>query len=206
VFFIRHGEKPEGTGDDTPGVASGGSLGVQEDGRRNDHSLTPRGWQRAGALAALFAPAEGPLRPGIGTPTMLVAPDYGSPAEAAVHRPVQTLVPLAGRLGLQLSAPCARGGEAELVTRHVLEAHDAVVLVCWDHEHIPALVDTLTGVVEVTPEVRLPPTGWPDSRYDTILAFTRLPGDRLRYEFAEVLQLVLPGDHHDLLTQHTSAH
>jgi hypothetical protein len=46
IMLMRHGEKPV-----AQGVAP---FGVTADGVHCVHSLTPRGWQRAGALIALF--------------------------------------------------------------------------------------------------------------------------------------------------------
>src|ERR687887_596933 len=47
-MLIRHAEKPP----DSPPP-----YGVSDDGQPDAQSLTIRGWQRAGALAALFDPA-----------------------------------------------------------------------------------------------------------------------------------------------------
>lgn len=52
--MIRHGEKPP----DSPPP-----HGVDVDGEHDPHSLVPRGWQRAGALATLFAPRDAAGRP-----------------------------------------------------------------------------------------------------------------------------------------------
>jgi hypothetical protein len=63
IYIIRHGEKPA----DPPPVAPGQTppapvppYGVDFQGNQNPHSLLPRGWQRSGALAALFDSATGP--------------------------------------------------------------------------------------------------------------------------------------------------
>ena len=58
IMIIRHAEKPT----TTPPVS-----GVDINGQQNEDSLIVRGWQRAGALVALFAPTKGPLQnPGLG--------------------------------------------------------------------------------------------------------------------------------------------
>src|ERR1700679_3880794 len=69
LYIIRHAEKPL-----KPPLS-----GVDYQGSQNEHSLLPRGWQRSGALAALFHPEFGPMRAGLRTPTMLVAPPRGTP-------------------------------------------------------------------------------------------------------------------------------
>jgi hypothetical protein len=53
IYIIRHAEKP----------LKPPASGVDFEGSQNEHSLLPRGWQRSGALAALFHPDFGPMRP-----------------------------------------------------------------------------------------------------------------------------------------------
>jgi hypothetical protein len=190
-MVIRHGEKPG---------AGAGAVGTLLDGGANAHALTIRGWQRAGALAVLFSGAVPRVAP-VSRPTRLLAPDYG--ADAAAHRPVQTLQPIAERLGLRIEAPCSRDRPDELILRHVLghgaagagtaDAND-VVLICWDHENIAGMVAVLATAVTVTPAPMLPDGGWPDDRYDVVLAFTRADDGGHRYAFAEIPQQVLSGD------------
>ena len=70
IYIIRHAEKPH-----KPPLS-----GVDFEGGHNEHSLLPRGWQRSGALAALFHPDFSSVRAGVRTPTVLVAPSWGHPA------------------------------------------------------------------------------------------------------------------------------
>ena len=49
IYIIRHVEKP------VKPPLSGGDF----EGGQNEHSLLPGGWQRSGALAALFHPDFG---------------------------------------------------------------------------------------------------------------------------------------------------
>ena len=81
IYIIRHAEKP----------LKPPSSGVDFEGGQNEHSLLPRGWQRSGALAALFHPDFGPMRAGLRTPTVLVAPSWGHPGKTAAHRSYQTI-------------------------------------------------------------------------------------------------------------------
>jgi hypothetical protein len=70
IYIIRHAEKPL-----KPPLS-----GVDFAGGRNEHSLLPRGWQRSGALAALFHPEFGPMRAGGGAAVIPVGND--APAQA----------------------------------------------------------------------------------------------------------------------------
>jgi len=75
IYIIQHAEKP----------LRPPSSGVDFEGGQNEHSLLPRGWQRSGALAALFHPDFGPMRAGLRAPTVLV-PSWGHPGKTAAHR------------------------------------------------------------------------------------------------------------------------
>jgi hypothetical protein len=69
IFIIRHAEKPvdDATNSEPP-------FGIDINGNPNPHSLTPRGWQRSGALTDLFDPAIGPIRSGLAVPERLYRP------------------------------------------------------------------------------------------------------------------------------------
>ena len=181
IYIIRHGEKP---GDAAP---KHGHRGVDFHGNHNEHSLLPRGWQRSGALAALFDPSRGPLRPGLHVPRKLVAPSYGHKSENALHRTHQTIRGMSDRLGIAIAGDFAKGEEPELAAE-LTESGTGPVLVCWDHTHIPALASALP----VVPGTVIPTT-WPDDRFDVIWTFTLAAASR-RYSFAQVPQLLLSGD------------
>jgi hypothetical protein len=84
--------------------SSGPPFGVDVDGNRNAYSLSPRGWQRSGALTVLFNPAVG-SKVGLRTPTALYATAYGDAAVTKIHRPYQTILGLSRRLGLHIQSP-----------------------------------------------------------------------------------------------------
>jgi broad specificity phosphatase PhoE len=176
LYVIRHGEKPADT------THSG--LGVDFDGSHDAHALTPRGWQRSGALAVLFAPATGPLRDGLRTPTALYSPNYESAAATRAHRTYQTIEGLADVLGLPINTPCAEGKADELAAAVLADQRDAV-LICWDHKHIPSI----GAALPTTPGTQLP--SWPDDRFDGIWSFTLTVG---AYEWTELPQRLLAGD------------
>lgn len=182
VYIIRHGEKPEDLAPKHPPADSG----VDFRGNQNEHSLLPRGWQRSGALAALFDPTHGPLRAGLRVPRMLISPSYGHAIKTAEHRTHQTIRGLSDRLGVEIRTDFAKGQEPQLATA-VLNSGPDAVLICWEHGHIPALASALPLVSGT-----VIPNSWPDDRYDVIWTFT-LTADAT-YAFGQVPQLLLSGD------------
>lgn len=176
IYIIRHGEKPE----------KSAHRGVDFHGNQNEHSLLPRGWQRSGALAALFDPARGPLRSGLQVPTMLVCPSYGDRSKTDHHRTHQTISGISDRLGIEIAADYAKGEERHLADV-LAKSGTGAVLICWEHTHIPALASAL-------PLVRGTdlPTEWPADRFDVIWTFTL--GANEEYSFGQVPQLLLSGD------------
>ncbi len=183
IYIIRHGEKPEELAHKRSAPAH---RGVDFHGNQDEHSLLPRGWQRSGALAALFDPSRGPLRPGLHVPGMLVSPAYGDRSKAGRHRTHQTISGIAERLGIAIAADFPKGQEPELAAA-LAKSGPGAVLICWDHARIPALAAALPLVPGT-----VIPTAWPDDRFDVIWSFT-LAG-RKAYSFAQVPQLLLSGD------------
>ena len=190
IYVIRHGEKPADPPAASPGQstsAPGPPFGVDVDGNQNAHSLLPRGWQRCGALAVLFDPAAGALRAGLRTPTALYSPSYGATGKTQAHRTYQTIQGLAGRLGLPIQSPVPEGQEPTLA-QAVWASGGQVVLICWEHHHIPALAAAIPTV-----DATAIPTGWPGDRFDVIWTFALDPATG-RYAFGQVPQQLLPGD------------
>lgn len=187
IYVIRHGEKPADP--PTPTAAPSAPFGVDSNGNQNIHSLLPRGWQRSGALGLLFAPASGPPQAGLHTPTMLFSPDYGSPAKTQAHRTYQTIQAVSGRLELPINSPFVEGQEPALAAAVVAD-YSGVVLICWEHQHIPAIAAALPTVSGTQV-----PAAWPGDRFDVIWSFTRAPdASSTAYVFSQIPQQVLPGD------------
>lgn len=183
IYIIRHGEKPE---EPTLRRAAPVRRGVDFHGNQNEHSLLPRGWQRSGALAALFDPSQGPLRPGLRVPRMLISPSYGDSAKTAEHRTHQTISGISDRLGIAIASDFAKGHEEQLAAE-LKKSGPGAALICWDHAHIPALASALPLV-----DGTVIPHTWPEERFDVIWAFTLVTDDE--YSFAQVPQLLLSGD------------
>jgi hypothetical protein len=189
IYIIRHGEKPE---EPQSRRAAPAHRGVDFHGNQNEHSLLPRGWQRSGALAALFDPSQGPLRAGLQVPRTLISPSYGDGGKTAQHRTHQTISGISDRLGIAIASDFAKGHEPRLAAA-LKKSGPGAVLICWDHAHIPALASALPLVYGTV----IPKT-WPDDRFDLIWTFTLVTGDK--YSFAQVPQLVLSGDTDTVIT------
>jgi len=172
IMLIRHAEKPPGTGP---------PHGVTIDGVTDDESLTPRGWQRAGALVALFSGARsGPSA--LPVPTHLFASQVGP--NSSSRRPMETLQPLAERLGLAIDTHFLKEEVSALATG--LRSTPGVPLVAWEHDLIPSIVDMLLDDTVSAPQV------WPDDRFDvTWVCEWAQDGS---HHFRQVPQRLLSGD------------
>jgi len=174
VMLIRHAEKPLGDGP---------PFGVTDDGVVDPESLTPRGWQRAGALVRWFGGQVGASPDGLPLPTHLFASQIAP--QSSSRRPQQTLQPLAQSLRLPIDTSVPKADIGRLAT--AILAVEGVVLVAWEHHLIPSLAATLTGQPSLTPGV------WPDDRFDVAWVLERgTEADTFR--FRQVLQRILAGD------------
>lgn len=178
ILLLRHAEKPDGDGRE---------AGLGPEGRPDAKSLTVRGWQRAGGLAALLAP--GPLSASpLPRPDRIHASAFRKGGGHS-RRPEQTVVPLAAKLGLVVDLRWALHGEDAFGA--ALSAQAGVVLVCWQHQGLPALARAVAAPQRL-PEL---PEGWewPKSRFDVIWSLRReRPGAAWR--FAQHCQHLLAGD------------
>jgi broad specificity phosphatase PhoE len=177
VMLVRHAEKPLGDGP---------PHGVTGDGQPDPESLTPRGWQRAGALVALFVPDESAAsRSKLPTPTHLFASQVGQ--RSSSQRPRQTLLPLAERLGLPVDSSFRKDQVSDLV--RAVRSIDGVVLIAWEHHLIPAIANLLAGDPSHVPQT------WPDERYDLVWVFESAgPRPETGTRFRQVPQMLLAGD------------
>src|SRR5689334_5375880 len=106
LLIIRHAEKP-GEAFAGPGFTIGGEA--------DDESLVIRGWQRAGAWAALFGSGHDPAYP---KPDNVYAADPTkdpAPGDHVSKRPWETILPLCQKLGLDPITTYGVGDERALV-------------------------------------------------------------------------------------------
>jgi hypothetical protein len=129
VIIIRHGEKPDQGAD-----------------------LSPRGRQRAAALAPFFLDGGAP------SPVAIYA--QRSTDQRPSRRPLETVAPLARELKLDVKT-CDHDDYAAMVKEILGKAEydGKVVLICWEHKAIPDLAAAL-GVDN--------PPAWRSHAYDRI--------------------------------------
>jgi hypothetical protein len=195
VICLRHGEKPVNAEDGDRPVPPDDphGPGFDERGRENPRSLTIRGWQRAGGLAAtLLCGQLAPLANG--QHVTFFVPSYTDADgrdTTADHRSHQTVVALARRLGSTPTAvPKPAGADASdrpyvRLLHEAVSAADGVAVVCWQHGGLAKLAELLEAT---------PPAGqWPDKRFDLIWLFRRAPKSGT-YEFKSLEQGLLAAE------------
>jgi hypothetical protein len=169
VMFIRHAEKPEKS-----------EKGVTRAGEPDEHSLSVRGWTRAGALAAFFSRnlSDSPAT----TPGRVIATKPS--ADYKSKREHDTAVPTAHRLGLDIESVNIPGHYDHLATD--IQHAGIPTLVVWHHGSIPSFVSAFP--VSNSDDV---PNSWPDDRFDVIWVLMDA-GDH--YLWHQMEQRLLEGD------------
>jgi broad specificity phosphatase PhoE len=173
VMLIRHGEK----------AVPDGPQGVNIDGASDQESLTPRGWQRAGALVNLFVPRPPHTTAQLPTPTHLFASQVGP--NSSSKRPLETIQPLSERLNIVIDTSHLKEELGQLA--QTVRAIDGVVLVSWEHHLIPSIAVLLAGNATNVPQI------WPDDRFDLVW-LVDLRGPTGPPSFSQIPELLLGGD------------
>lgn len=189
IMLVRHAEKP-----------ADGIAGVTYAGKKSAESLTPFGWQRAGALCRLFGTRKLP------TPDTIFASLDDEGAKGSL-RPMQTAAPLAALLngiadmaGLFADPPVPTPTvpfETGISKKHLdplaaaVMAERGIVLVSWQHEAMAGICAALGRLVRISNPQDIPAV-WPDSRFDMVYRLKRREDGS--YKFRQVPQMLLPGD------------
>jgi hypothetical protein len=175
IILLRHAEKP--AKDKEP-------YGVTANGERSKESLSVRGWQRAGALTNLFAPADDHFQhPSLVKPQFLFA---SKPLRRkGSRRPIETITPLAERLAMKINSDFQRSEFEDMIEE--VFARNGVVLVCWQREYIPDIASVILGSKKIAPR------DWPEDRFDLLWVFD-LERSSSSYKFKQVPQKLLGGD------------
>jgi len=175
VMFVRHGEKPG---------ESGAPHGINAQGESDKHSLSVRGWTRAGALAALLAHAPLGSHPHMVRPQRILA--TAPTHETKSRREIDTAVPVGQRLGVLVEEVHGVGDEDS--ARRSILADGRHTFVVWHHGTMAEFVRGFPiGNAEDVP------ARWPQDRFDLIWLLRREPG-AANYIFSHVDQQLLAGD------------
>src|SRR6476619_916507 len=157
IMIIRHAEKPTTT-------SIGQLFGVTFTGEQAADSLIVQGWQRAGGLVNLFAPAGGQFQHSdLATPQFLFA--TANSAEGG-NRPEETITPLATQLNL--TPTLFADSDSGPVATAAMDC-DGVALICWPHGQIPKV--TATIALNMNPNPFAPKWSWPSNRFDMVFVF-----------------------------------
>jgi hypothetical protein len=129
-----------------------------------------------------------PSAPGVGVPTYVYAAKSDAADDDDSHsmRPIETVTPLAEKLAtsdptFSLNVNFAVGQENALIADVLARA--GIVLIAWEHHHIPLIGAKLSSDV---------PNKWPGGRFDLVWIFLRAASES--YIFSQVPQLLLAGD------------
>jgi len=151
----------------------------------NGHGLSPRGEQRAKAYANYFqnfTVDSKRLEPN----AVLVAAD-----SKHSHRPRLTVQPFAKAANLPIDNRFANKQPADLAAELRTNYQGKVILVCWHHGQIPALLRALGAA----PETLLPNGKWPRDVYDWVIVVSYDENGRLIPESTKrISEHLLQGD------------
>ena len=150
-----------------------------------DQRLAPRGEERAQAYKNYFlnfSVDSKRLEPNV----VLAAKD-----SKKSHRPRLTVDPFAKAAKLKIDTRFGNNQSADLAADLRANQQGKVILICWRHPYIPALL----GALGATPKTFLPNGKWPGAVYDWVilLSFDQdghlIPGSSRR-----INEHLLPGD------------
>jgi broad specificity phosphatase PhoE len=162
ILIIRHAENPA-----------------------NGHGLSPRGEERAKAYINYFqnfTVDSKRLEPN----AVLVAAD-----SKHSHRPRLTVQRFAKAANLPIDNRFANKQPADLAAELRANYQEKVILICWHHGQIPALLRALGAA----PETLLPDGKWPRDLYDWVIVVSFDENGRVIPESTKrITEHLLPGD------------
>jgi len=150
------------------------------------HGISPRGQEQAEAYKNYFLNLNVDskrLEPTV----ILVAND-----SKKSHRPRLTVEPFAKAAKLPIDTRFGNNQSAELATALRETQHGKVILICWRHGNIPALLRALGAA---TSESLLPRGKWPGSVYDWVLLLSYdQEGHLIPSSSRRINEHLMPGD------------
>jgi hypothetical protein len=124
--------------------------------------ISPRGQERAEAYKNYFLNLTVDSKPR--EPAVIFAAKDSKKS----HRPSLTMEPFAKAANLKIDTRFGNDQSADLVADLRANHQGKVILICWRHPHIPALLSALGA----TPESFLPNGKWPGAVFDWIIVLT----------------------------------
>lgn len=180
IMIVRHAEKPE-----KPPAVPVKIDGVTPDGKKDKEDLIVLGWQRAGALARFFSPlAPNKIAGKLETPVTIFAAAANS--ESMSMRPQHTVTPLSQLTGIAIDTSFGKNDEPALAAAAKAAAAKGAVLIAWQHQDIPTIVDAIAGA-------GTSPAKWPGDRFDIVFVLDSKDGGTT-WKLSQVPQMLLAGD------------
>ena len=151
VLIIRHAEK----------TAKKEPVHFEKWNFKSSKPLSVRGWQRAYALAPYFS-MQSEIINAYGSIDALFAPMPDAVYESV--RPIQTITPLSQKLSMKINCKYGLDQMSEMVDfiMHKKKFNKKVVLIAYEHHHIPALLKAF--------KVNDGLSAWPNDVFDWVVA------------------------------------
>jgi hypothetical protein len=148
-------------------------------------SLAPRGEQRAEAYKDYF------LKFTVDSKGREPQAIFAAKDSKKSHRPRLTVEPFAQAANLKIDTRFGNNQSAELAADLRANDHGKVILICWRHPYIPALL----GALGANPKTFLPNGKWPGAVYDWVilLGFDQ-DGRLIPLSSRRINEHLLPGD------------
>jgi hypothetical protein len=155
-----------------------------EDGA-SDRGLTPRGQERAEAYKNYF------LNFTVDSKRMQPKVIFAAKDSKKSHRPRLTVEPFAKAANLKTDSRFGNNQSTELAAELRANYQGQVILICWRHPYVPALLRALGAA----PETLLPNGKWPNAVYDWVIVVSYDENGRLiPASTKRINEHLMPGD------------
>jgi hypothetical protein len=155
-----------------------------ENGGKDQH-LAPRGEQRAEAYKDYF------LKFTLDSKGREPQAIFAAKDSKKSHRPRLTMEPFAQAANLKIDTRFGNDQSADLAADLRANQQGKVILVCWRHPYIPALL----GALGANPKTFLPNGKWPGAVYDWVILLSFDQDGRLIPSSSKrINERLLPGD------------
>jgi hypothetical protein len=149
------------------------------------HDLAPRGHERAEAYKNYF------LNFTVDSKRREPAVIFAAKDSKQSHRPRLTVEPFAKAAKLKIDTRFGNSQSTELAADLRANQQGKVILICWRHPYIPALL----GALGATPKTFLPNGKWPGAVYDWLILLSyNQDGHLIPESSRRINEHLMPGD------------